>query len=116
MGFFALGTNAAPALPALVTLMKDGTHPSSAILAMQALAFIGEPALPYLTAALSDTNQLYRDDIATSIATMPIVGVATNDCLPPLLKATTDFDESVRVSATNAIYRLAPDLFRPVPR
>jgi hypothetical protein len=43
---------------------------------------------------------------------MPLVGVgvATNDCLNQLLKATTDADESVRVSATNAIYRLAPNL------
>jgi hypothetical protein len=45
-GFAILGSNAAPALPALVSLMKDRTHQPNAIVAMQALAFIGKPALP----------------------------------------------------------------------
>jgi hypothetical protein len=115
LGFALLGTNAASALPALVTLMKDTTNPPRAAVATHALAYLGQPALPYLTDALSDPNATRRATVVIAISAMAFHGASTNDCLTPLLKATTDADPAVRHTAWNAIVHIAPQVLTNTP-
>jgi hypothetical protein len=116
-GFRILGTNAAPALPALVNLIRDSPDHESSPAAIWTLGLFGEQALPYLTNELSgtDTNRLRRIAILESITTMTQHGCPTNACLPPLLNATTDPDPGVRSAATNFIRYLAPEALTNSP-
>ena len=55
--FGLLGTNAAPAIPALVALSKDPKYPNTAFYAINALSLLGPPAYLDMVAALDDTNR-----------------------------------------------------------
>jgi hypothetical protein len=105
IAFAVLGTNAAPAIPDLVALMKDTNHVDRA---MGALSGVGAPALPHMLAALTDTNQTGRSDIPFYIREMA-KNVGTNPCLPALKSALQDPDPAVRAMAAWALHTLAPD-------
>jgi hypothetical protein len=107
--FALLGTNLTPAIPALVTLMKDSTRPRTAVAATYALGCLGQNALPYLARALSDTNQPNRPDIISSICSTRFYGAPTGECIIAIVKATTDTDARVRLCATNAIRDLSQE-------
>jgi HEAT repeat protein len=84
--------------------------------ALAALSFIGEPALPPLAQALSDPYQSNHPTLIIAMVEMIGRGVPKTACLPPLLNATTDYDPDVRSIATNFIFRLAPEyLTNPPP-
>jgi len=109
-GFALLGTNATPAIPPLVKLMKNKTRPEAAMNAIYALGRIGQSALPFLTQALSDTNQADHVQIIYSISYMRLYGVPTGQCLIAIMNATTDNDPRARLTATNEITRLTSEL------
>ena len=107
-GFRILGTNAAPAIPALVALMLDTNRSTTARSAIMALSMIGAPAVPSMLAGLSDTNYTYRRTIATLLVSFTVPEAGTNAVLPGLIAALNDPNPEVRGAVTNAILRLAP--------
>jgi hypothetical protein len=115
--FFMLGTNALPAVPALVKLMSQTDAPETAVRATYSLGYLGPQALPYLEDALSSTNPAQRAAILNSIGDMYYRRAGSaDDCLPPLLKARFDADPFVRRTATNNINRIAPQIFQRYPQ
>jgi hypothetical protein len=105
-----LGTNALPALPALVKLIRQTDKPSTATLATFSLAHLGPQALPYLATALSSKNHIQRAAAVSSICQIYRHGAPTGACTVPLLTATADPDPLVRQLATNALSGIAPNL------
>jgi HEAT repeat protein len=101
--FCVLGTNAAPAIPELTTLMKDSTRPKTSWRAIAALGNLGLQAFPHMTAALANTNHPNRDQAALYLATLIAPSFGTNACLPPLTAALNDPDELVRSTAAMAL-------------
>ena len=95
LAFSILTTNAAPAIPELVKLSRDTTHPTGAFYAINSLSLIGAAAYPQMVASLSDTNHPYRDVIARDF-TILAEQTGTNLCLAPLLVALLDPDPIVR--------------------
>jgi HEAT repeat protein len=59
-----------------------------------------------MTAALADTNHVYRDRVAMSLGFFMAHDVGTNACLPPLIAALDDPDPQVRSAASRALRRL----------
>jgi len=106
IAFSILGSNAAPAIPALTNLMKDGTHPLTARRAVWALGGLQGTAFPHLVAALADTNQLSRTSIVIVIGDFMPRYVGTNACLAPLTAALADPDASTRSMAAAMLDRL----------
>jgi HEAT repeat protein len=98
-----LGTNAAAAIPELAAMMKDTAHPWTALRAMTAISYLGAPAFPHMTAALSTTNYPYRVAAAFYLAQSMAPLVGTNACLPPLIAALNDPDPQVRTAASIAL-------------
>lgn len=77
--FGILGTNAASAIPELVTLSKNTNRPNAAFYSINALSLLGPLAYPPMMAALGDTNCPYRDVFARNFPNLaPFVG--TNVC------------------------------------
>jgi len=111
--FAVLGTNAAPAIPDLVVLTR-GTNLHIVVRAFTALSFLGTPALPHMTAALTDTNQPGRFYVPPCLRIIAR-DVATNACLPALKAALQDPDPAVRASASQILRYLAPDLSTNAP-
>ncbi|HEU5071538.1 MAG TPA: HEAT repeat domain-containing protein [Verrucomicrobiae bacterium] len=68
--FRALGTNAAPTIPALEAMMNNSKRPSAARLALFALGYMGEPALPALTNAFANPHQNLRYMIPVALDLM----------------------------------------------
>ena len=114
LAFHALGTNAVPAIPDLVTLMKGKTNHETVNRSIIAISYVGAPALPHMATALSDTNQTRRILIILKLREMAY-HVGTNACLPPLRAALHDPDPMVRRSAAQELHELAPDLFTNTP-
>jgi hypothetical protein len=103
VAFALLGTNAAPAIPDLVALMKDTNKVDRAV---GALSGVGAPALPHMLAALANTNQTGRSMILFYIRDMARK-VGTNAFLPPLKAALQDPDPEVRGMASGVLHYLA---------
>jgi hypothetical protein len=108
-GFWALGSNAARALPELTDLMKHTTHPPTAQLAASAITGLGAPVFPEMVSALADTNYPYRDQIALYFWGM-VHQLGTNACLPPLQAALNDPDPKLRSRAAYALKQIALEI------
>jgi hypothetical protein len=99
IGFSFLDTNAIPAIPHLVAIMRDTTRLEAARSSIGALSLIGTPALPALAAAFSDTNYPLRSEI---LPYLPYFD-GTNSFSSYLKAALVDPDPQVRSAATNAL-------------
>ena len=107
-GFGILGTNAALAIPALTTMMRDTTRPATAKLSIMALSRLGAPAFPEMAAAVADTNYVFRDRVAHSIIYM-VSDVGTNACLALLTSLTNDPNPVVASSARYGISEITAE-------
>ena len=114
MGFFILETNTVSAMPELEALMKDTMRPRTSNRAMNALASIGEPAIPLLRTALADTNRSDRVDILSAIGCMH-GPQSTNVTLPILYEALNDHELAVRQKATNFVRYFRAEILTNVP-
>jgi hypothetical protein len=114
LAFGVLGTNAAPAIPELVALMKGTTNRATAVRAIAALSGLGPRALPHILSALSNTNQAGRATIPHFIVMMA-VDLGTNACLPALRAALQDPDPAVRTHASRALHTLDPQSLTNAP-
>lgn len=108
-GFIILGTNAASAIPALLPLIKDTTHPRTAKRAIASLSFLGPAAFPALTNSLADRSQPFRTTIAIYLGAFMAPDVGTNTVLPPLNAALNDPDPEVQRTVAYAVKRLTSD-------
>ena len=96
VGFQVLGRQASPAIPELKALLKD--EPSS-VWAMQALANIGEPALPALLAALVDPQTANRDNLPRYFGSMRRSGHDISAAVPVLAQCLNDPNAEVAAAA-----------------
>ena len=109
-GFVMLGTNAAPAIPALSRMMTNNPKPGSQ--AIYALGSIGEPALPALFKALADTNAPNRDKLTNVVFYMfqrlryEGSGSKVSWAVPILLKYTKDSNAFVAGTAAMSLGNL----------
>jgi hypothetical protein len=105
-GFRLLGSNALSAVPPLRSMLRDQTHPETALRALGLLGSLGAETFHVLEAALADTNHPYRTNIVACLAVTTARYVGTNACLPPLRSAMGDPDPNVRIAASNMVIRL----------
>jgi HEAT repeat protein len=94
---------AAPAIPALLPLLKDSPGGLDLPGAAYALSHIGEPSIPFLIPLLKDRDPNVRSSAAEIIGSIGKPAKATIPSLLPLLK---DLDSSVRSSAAEALKKL----------
>jgi len=116
LAFDTLGTNAAPALPGLILLMKDRTHPLTSVRATMALGCLGPHAFPALAEALFSTNQHERQLVALQLFEMSHdAAVGTNKVLPFVVRAMHDPDPMVSNYAARVFARIAPATLTNAP-
>jgi hypothetical protein len=114
LGFGILGTNAQSVIPELEVMMRDKSAPNRAGRAIFALSGLGIQALPSLTNALADPQQLYRNRLIFALGfNAPVSG--TNAVLPALMRALNDDDQRVRSAATIVVRRIAPEVLTNAP-
>ncbi|HEY5914907.1 MAG TPA: HEAT repeat domain-containing protein [Verrucomicrobiae bacterium] len=106
-----LGPDAAPAIPQLAQMLKEGRNCNSAA---YTLANIGTNALPVLIDALTNGNPKARLDVAGAIGT-PRFGEAGEAAVPALVECLRDEDPYVRKNAIAALQAIPkrPDLAVP---
>jgi hypothetical protein len=107
MGY--LGVDAAPAVPVLVACLND-TNRTLSFFSAQAL---GNFALESGTVVPALTNQIHSSDLYVRRFVVRALGQYGSNAivaLPLVLKALGDSDQRVRVEATNAFRRIAPEL------
>jgi HEAT repeat protein len=80
--------------------------------AVDAIARIGEPAVPVLVQSLSDPDPGVRAQAARALARM---GVAAKPAVPDLVKALHDSDEGVRIAAARALGQIGPAASEALP-
>jgi len=92
-----LGARAAPAVPELAELARSG-GPNAACTTLLFLHYIGEPAVPGIVAAMSNTNQNVR------IAALYYLGIykGSPDAWHALTNALADPDRAIRRAADAA--------------
>lgn len=118
VGFIILNTNAAPVIPNLEAMMKNGRSEAVRLRAIYALGEIGRPGIPALTNALADIKQPNRCEIIEAIYGVERMSLfCANDIyrgssLPALTRARNDPDIWVRKQADSALYNLDPQITR----
>ena len=103
------GTYAGPAMPVLLKCLEDGNH-SDAPYAAVALGRIGldeDVVVPALMKTLHATNRLLRHH---SVLGFEAFGAKAKPAVPLLVKLLDDPEERVRVSTTNALKEIAPEV------
>jgi hypothetical protein len=110
VGFAILYTNAVSAIPELEALMKNNRKPIAGRRAIYALSEIGVPAIPALTNALANINQINRLDIIYAIYAVErnCRSYDHGRSFPALIRAVNDSDPDLRRQATITLYNLAP--------
>ena len=104
LGFEILGTNATPAIPGLLRQLENLDHQGDA--PAEALAFIGQPAIPVLTnVAIHGKSSYFRSG---AIYTLALMGTNACESVDVLLAATRDADD-VRISAVWALSQVSID-------
>lgn len=96
LGFCFLGTNAAPAVSALSSIMRDTAHPQAARFSIAALACIGAPAFPDLYSAFADTNCPNRNEITVYVVGFALDYLGPHAALTVIQTALQDPDPAVR--------------------
>ena len=112
--FSVLGPRARPAIPMLLTMMKDPKSKDTPF-AMNALANIGPDALPYLIEALQDTNAANRRRAAFFIGYSPNLRTNASRAVPALTACLRDQDPDLQDYALETLRKvsLQPDLVIP---
>jgi hypothetical protein len=90
-GFVILGSNAAPAIPALTKIAGDPAGPGS-VFARRALCSMGAPAVPALTNLLATASPQAKDEIRIAFARM---GADAQAAIPTLIQDLADSDRVV---------------------
>jgi HEAT repeat protein len=110
--FVALGPLAKEAVLDLVKLMRDPAEEDDARRATEALAFLGEEALPPLVETLTNQQATLRYLVAWAIGNM---GVQARPAIPALLSCLNDKDVAVRECAAEALGKVHLDAELVVP-
>jgi HEAT repeat protein len=105
----ALGPDAAPAIPQLAQMLKEGRNCNAAA---WALVKIGTNALPALINALSNGNSVTRLDTAGAIGWLREAG---EPAVPALVECMRDEDSAVRANAISSLQAISkwPDIALP---
>lgn len=111
--FALLGTNAAPAIPALTTLAADPAHSDAAASAVGALNEMGPRGTAALLSLLTNAASPHRRVI---IAALSRNASAAPETIPALLVCLRDPNPAVRTQATNALLKIAPEVLTNAPR
>jgi hypothetical protein len=117
--FRALGSEAAPAIPALTEMVTTTNYAANAtsIRAIYALASIGDPAVPALVDCLSKPTPTFlcRIRIVELLGYEPFQGEHPSERVPALLKCLQDEDDRVILAAASSLGKLAcePDTVVP---
>lgn len=99
-----LGTNAAPAVPALAKALRDQDS-QVPWQAATALAFVGYPAVPHLLELIRDDNPRVRHAVVYALGQ---IGPAASNSLPALTERLTDTNQHVRASTAYSLTRMGP--------
>lgn len=112
-GLHLLGSQAAPAVPVLGTLLQ---HPDTADDALAALLYIGPPAVPVFCAALTNQSPAVRE---FSKAALAATSARTPSVAPTILSAWTNYlahgDAEVRAYAAESVFCTLPQFESIVP-
>jgi hypothetical protein len=112
IGFEILGTNAQDAIPQMVQLMADKTHPLRARRAAVSLSYLGPSALPFVTPEMSNNPPSEHFFFEWLITNNLLPTVTGREQLALLRYADTPEDHP---AVSNAIWRIAPDLLTNPP-
>ncbi len=99
--FPLLGSQAHVAIPQLTRLMVDSKYPSGSHRAMFVLSFIGEDAIPAISAYVADTNMPYRRQSVTDCGMAAHMGVS--GMLPLTLRWLRFPDDEVSSEAAHCL-------------
>jgi hypothetical protein len=99
VGFMTLGTNAAPAIPALRTIIDRTNSPSAADRALLACCYIGKDAFPTFAQIMTNTHHPKRL-LALTLAPKVDLGTNSSALLPVLETCTADPDPEIAATAT----------------
>jgi HEAT repeat protein len=90
--FRCLGSNAISVLPQLNQIMTNSSSRESSFRARDSLAFMHEPALPYLLTAFTNRQFRYRYDLPGLFSFMPALGTDVKPAIPVLIASLKDPD------------------------
>jgi hypothetical protein len=107
MGY--LGTNAHPAVLFLIQRLEDPEKAAGAADILGRLGVESDRSVPALTRCLQSTNQDVR---LFGVKGLGKFGEQARPALPEVLKVLNDSAEDVRITATNAVRLIAPELLR----
>jgi HEAT repeat protein len=106
------GESAATAIPAVAALLKDGDQATRQA-AIEALALIGEPALPALADGLRSKHEDVRKAALAALAKSS--GSGAEEAVPALIEALKSEDPAIRESAILILGKLGPAAKGAVP-
>jgi HEAT repeat protein len=102
----SMGTNARPAVPALIVCLKDPAADRAAFLALGALKLEPELVVPALTDMAHHPDPAVR---LSAIVALSDFGPQARSALPTIRAALLDANSDVRLSATNALPAIATE-------
>jgi hypothetical protein len=101
-----MGTNATPAVPALIICLKDPACSAAAFLALGALKLEPQLAVPAIADMAHDPDPIIR---LRAIVALADYGHLARSALPTIRAALVDPDPTVRDSATNSLRAVASE-------
>jgi hypothetical protein len=104
--FRCLGSVGVPAIPQLYFIMINGPSISATTRARDSLAFIGEPAVPFLLTALTNNQYQLRSQIPGTFAFMGMQGIDVRPAIPILISLLKDADQLTSESCAGALAQL----------
>jgi hypothetical protein len=110
--FKIAGTNAVCAIPALTEVLSSTNNTTAKVQAMLALQFIGPAALPAIRQAMTNRDALVR---GLAVENLRIMGTNAVTAVPDLIAALYDPDADFRLSVTNALREIAPEVLSGPP-
>jgi HEAT repeat protein len=113
-GFYILGEVAVAALPKLEEIMKDADG-NLAVLALIAASNMGTNSVPVVIRAFTNRHADVRSQAISLFIDGPMQSFSEGrkQAIPEIRRLLADSDESVRVTAANALKEIEP---KPVPR
>jgi hypothetical protein len=109
----SLRTNAGPWVPMVAQCLQEKDSVGVAEMAAFVLGAWGlEPrvAVPALAQNVQDVN--HKSGQAAALQSLGQFGEAARSAVPQIIGAFSDPDAAVREGATNALYRIAPEMFQ----
>ena len=104
-----LGTNACWAVPLLLPCLEESNMVRSVVSVLGEWKVDAKDAVPALTRCFRKPDVLVRADAAGALAAF---GREASPAVPDLLAATSDKEQLIRVTATRALQRIAPEVLR----